>query len=275
MKHITIVYNPRIARAQPLAEEAARWLEAKKIETSLNRTEDGSPAVPAEGCDLLVVLGGDGSILRAAHAADGTPILGINLGRVGFLAEAEPESWKDVLSGVLEGSHWVEERMMLRVTVRREGEVIVQQDALNDAVVGRGAKARIIHLEVKIDGQAMASYAADGLIAATATGSTAYALAAGGPILSPEARSIIIVPVAPHLCARWPLVLPERTEVLISPIDGREAALTIDGDLTVGLSPSDSIQVQASPLTTRFARLREKGYFHATLMARLVARGPA
>jgi NAD+ kinase len=276
VKQICVVYNPRIPQAAPLAEEVARWLEAKKLKVSLGSTEEPSPKPPVKDCDLLLVLGGDGSILRTAHAAAAhqAPILGVNLGRVGFLAEARPENWQDVVSSVLDGRHWVEERMMLRVTVRRGSKVVAQEDALNDAVVGRGTQARIIRLRVEIDGQPMTEYAVDGIVGATATGSTAYALAAGGPILSPEARSIVLVPVAPHLCAPWPLVLAEGSRILIAPTDGREAALTVDGDRTFELSPSDSVLVETSPLTTRFARVQEKEYFHRTLMARLVARRP-
>jgi NAD+ kinase len=274
VKQVGIVYNPSIAGAATLADEAARLLKSRKLKASVSKTRDGSQTLAGEGCDLLLVLGGDGSILRAARAANGIPIIGINLGTVGFLAEAEPDGWQEVLSRILDGDHWIEERMMLRVTVKRGSEVVAQEDALNDAVVARGPRARIVRLRLEIDSQRTAQYAADGLIAATATGSTAYALAAGGPILSPEARSIVLVPVAPHLCPSWPLVLPEGSELSIAPTDDREATLTVDGDRNWSLSHLDSVQIRTSPLTTRFARVQGRGYFYTTLISRLVARRP-
>jgi len=273
VKAVCLIYNPRITRAGPLAKEAAGWLDKQGLRTSVGTTEDAH-SLPIEGSDLVVALGGDGSILRAAHVAapHQTLIVGVNLGRVGFLAEASPDNWPEILSPVLSGDFWTEERMMLRATVERDGDMVVQEDALNDIVVGRGAQARVVRLDVEIDGQPLAQYAADGLIVATATGSTAYALAAGGPVLSPSARSIVLVPVAPHLCAPWPLVLSEGTCVRVLPTDGRPAGLTVDGIAIRELSPSDAILVQASPHSTRFARVQQKEYFYATLMDRLVAR---
>jgi len=224
--------------------------------------------------DLLVTLGGDGSILQAARLAApyGALILGVNLGRVGFLTEAEPTQWKAVLSRVLSGDYWVEERMMLRVTTWREGEMLGQAEALNDVVVGRGARARAVHLRAEVDGGELATYVADGLIVATPTGSTAYALAAGGPILPPQLRNILLVPAAPHLSMERPIVLAEGVKVRITVVEERSSVLTVDGQVAAELKGGDMVVVEAGPHVTRFARVRERTYFYKTLVKRLVPR---
>jgi len=237
-------------------------------------TTDAQCALPWQETDLLVTLGGDGSILRVAHAAApfGTPILGVNLGRVGFLTEADPATWRDVLSRALIGDYWVEERMMLQVTARRGSEVLGRGDALNDVVVGRGARACVVYLRTEVDGGDLATYVADGLIVATPTGSTAYALAAGGPVLPPQLRNILLVPVAPHLSMARPIVLSEGVKVRVTVTGGRPAVLTLDGELQADLVNGDEVVVDASPHVARFARVQERTYFYKTLVARLIPR---
>jgi NAD+ kinase len=224
--------------------------------------------------DLLVTLGGDGSILQAARLAAPycVVILGINLGRVGFLSEAETSQWTSVLTRALAGDYWVEERMMLRVTAWRGDEMVSEAEALNDAVVGRGARGRAVHLRADVDGGALATYVADGLIVATPTGSTAYALAAGGPILPPELRNILLVPVAPHLSMERPIVLAEGVTVRITVVGRRPAVLMVDGQPETRLEYRDVVSVEASPHAACFARVREQTYFYKTLVNRLVPR---
>lgn len=274
MKAIAILYNPHTGRARPLADEIAAWLTQQGRETRLVPTDDAPATLNCQGVDLLVTLGGDGSILRAAQAAApcGTPILGVNLGRVGFLTEAEPEGWQDTLVRVLAGDCWIEERMMLRVVARRDGETLAQADALNDAVIGRGAHAHMVYLRVEVDGGALTTYSADGLIIATPTGSTAYALAAGGPLLPPEMHTILLVPVAPHLCLAQPILLPQETLVRIIVTRGRPALLTADGVAQAELVDGDELVVRISPHVARFARVRERTYFYKTLVERLAPR---
>ena len=209
-----------------------------------------------------------------AHAAApfGTPILGVNLGRVGFLTEADPATWRDVLSRALIGDYWVEERMMLQVTARRGSEVLGRGEALNDVVVGRGARACVVYLRTEVDGGDLATYVADGLIVATPTGSTAYALAAGGPVLPPQLRNILLVPVAPHLSMARPIVLSEGVKVRVTVTGGRPAVLTLDGELQADLVNGDEVVVDASPHVARFARVQERTYFYKTLVARLIPR---
>jgi len=274
LKMIGILYNPRVAQAHPLAEEMTAWIERSGRRVQVCTAGDAPGALCWQETNLLVTLGGDGSILRAARAAApyGTPILGVNLGRVGFLTEAEPETWQEVLARVLAGDYWVEERMMLRVVVHRSGEALGQAEALNDVVVGRGAQARVVHLRTEVDGGHLATYVADGLIVATPTGSTAYALAAGGPILPPQLRNVLLVPVAPHLSMARPIVLSEGVTVRIAVTAGQAAVLTVDGEVQAELESGDEVMVDVSPHVARFARVQERTYFYKTLVARLVPR---
>jgi len=273
MKTIAVLYNPRPEQALSLAGVIAAWAKRQGLEAHVCSTYQAADAPFLSEADLLVTLGGDGSLLRVARAAApyGTPILGINLGRVGFLTEAEPDAWKDVLSQALAGDYWVEERMMLRATALRKGEVLAQAEALNDVVVGRGARARVVHLRAEVDGGYLASYAADGLIIATPTGSTAYALAAGGPIMPPELRNILIVPAAPHLSMERPVVLSEGATVRII-LGGRPAVLAVDGETKCDLIAGDEVVVGASARVARFARVQERTYFYKTLVERLSPR---
>jgi NAD+ kinase len=274
MKLVGIFYNPRPERALPLAGVIALWLKQQGLEAEIATTYQAAESPFLQEADLLVTLGGDGSLLRVARAAAlyGAPILGINLGRVGFLTETEPDRWKDVLTRALAGDYWVEERMMLRVTASRGDEKLGQAEALNDVVVGRGVRARVVYLRAEVDGGHLASYAADGLIVATPTGSTAYALAAGGPILPPELRNIVLVPVAPHLSMERPVVLSEGVTVRIVVAGGRRAVLTVDGEVKAELVSGDEVIVGASPHAAHFARVREQTYFYKTLVERLVPR---
>jgi NAD+ kinase len=274
VKTIGILYNPHVAQVSPLAEKMAAWIEQRGRRAQVCAADAAQAVLCLQETELLVTLGGDGSILRAARAAapHGTPILGVNLGRVGFLTEAEPETWRDVLSQVLAGDCWIEERMMLRVAAHRNGEVLGQAEALNDVVVGRGARARVVHLRIQVDGGELATYVADGLIVATPTGSTAYALAAGGPVLPPQLRNVLLVPVAPHLSMARPIVLSEGVTVCITVTGGRPAVLTVDGEVRAELESGDEVMVEVSPHVARFARVQERTYFYKTLMARLVPR---
>jgi NAD+ kinase len=277
VKIVGILYNPRIPQARPLAENVAVWLERREVQTHICTAVSTLGTLCWQDTDMLVTLGGDGSILRAAQAAApyGTPILGVNLGRVGFLTEAGPETWRGTLARVLASDYWIEERMMLRAKVRQGGKMTGRAEALNDVVAGRGARAQVIHMHVEIDGGHLATYVADGLIVATPTGSTAYALAAGGPILPPQLRNILLVPVAPHLSMERPIVLSEGVTVRIAVGGGRPAVLTVDGRVQAELKNGDEVTVEASPHVARFARVQEQTYFYKTLVARLVPRNQA
>jgi NAD+ kinase len=227
----------------------------------------------APNLDLLVTLGGDGSILRAARMGceQGVPVLGVNMGRLGFLAELEPDGWLAALPRLITGDYWIEERMMLYAEYHR-GEECRQYEALNDVVVSRGSLARIVRLVTHIDGSYLTTYAADGLIVSTATGSTAYALAVGGPILPPQLKNILLIPIAPHLSIDRAIVLSQGAVVRVQIQTDHQAILTVDGQFEYELEDGDWVTVQASPHVGRFVRLQDRTYFYRTLMERL--RGP-
>jgi NAD+ kinase len=220
--------------------------------------------------DLLVTLGGDGSILRAARMSCGhdIPVLGVKMGRLGFLTELEPDEWETALPRLLSGAYWLEERMMLYAEYHR-GEKSRGYEALNDVVVSRGSLARIVRLETHIDGSYLTTYAADGLIVSTATGSTAYAFAAGGPILPPQLKNILLIPIAAHLSMDRAIVLSQGAEVKVLVHTDHQAILTVDGQFEYELQDGDWVTVQAAPHASRFVRLQDKTYFYRTLMERL------
>lgn len=274
LRSIGVLYNNHIPQALSLAEEVGIWLEEQGNDVHICTMEAASNIFCLRDASLLVTLGGDGSLLQAARLAApyDVMLLGINFGRVGFLTETEPNDWKETLSQALSGDYWVEERLMLRVVTKRGGEAFDHADALNDVVVGRGARNRVVHLEVEVDGGELATYVADGLIVATPTGSTAYALAAGGPILPPQLRNFLLVPVAPHLSMDRSIVLAEGVSVEITILKGRNCMLTVDGQIGAELQVDDVVTVEASPYRARFARVRERAYFYKTLVSRLAPR---
>ena len=272
-QQIGILHHPYKPESQPLAMEIERWLRQQEIPAWVRSTWDSAfvqQQMPA--CRLLVVIGGDGSILRAARLAapHHVPLYSINMGRLGFLAEAQPDAWVDKLGAILAGKHWIEERLMLVGEVFRDGQAIARRVALNDLVVSRGTQARVLRLELLVNGDYVTRYVADGVIAATPTGSTAYALAAGGPILPPALLNYLVVPVAPHLSLDRALVLHQEAVVTIEVAMDHEATLTADGqDDTVNLHNGDRVIVRKNAFLSRFARVGNASYFYRRLMERL------
>ncbi len=270
--HIGLVYNARVSKSLPLAREISAWLRERGIHTWRCATSE-HPSI-TEPADLLITLGGDGSILRAAQIAApaGIPILGINLGRVGFLTEAPPKCWESTLERVLTGEANMETRMMLCVTLIRDGDRIAQEQALNDAVVSRGALARTVRLRTSLDGAMMTRYVADALILATPTGSTAYAYAVGGPILPPWLDNILLVPAAPHLSLERPVVLNAEAVVEVKVETEIPGMLSVDGRMEGELLNDDVVRIERSEIQARFLRLRSRNDFYETLVDRLTPR---
>jgi NAD+ kinase len=217
--------------------------------------------------DLLIALGGDGTMLRAGHLCgpSNVPILGINLGRFGFLMEIRQNQWRDIMPRLLTGDYWLERRMMLRAEQVREGISLGSWEVLNEVAVSRGRIVRPVHLVAELDGRFLTTYVADALIASTPTGSTAYALAAGGPILPPEMRTILLVPVAPHLSIDRAIVLAEGSSVSITVNTDHEAVVCIDGQSPVEMVTGDRVDVRASSHTVQFVRFQDPGYFYRNL----------
>jgi NAD+ kinase len=272
VKKIGILYHPKVAATRRKAGELADFLKSQSIEVWECSAWDREKACPLlDGTDLLLTVGGDGTILRAVQVVvpGTTPIVGINLGKLGFMTEFDAA---DVLAGLpslLDGKGWIDERAMLEATVvsgRHKPSVF---HALNDVVMARGEIVRLIRVEAGVDGQHLTTYKTDGVIVATATGSTGYALAARGPVLYPNSRDLLLMPVAPHLSPCYPLVLPGTAEVTLRLTTYHPAALSIDGHINISLSDGDTVKVKRSPHMTRFLRIRSRESFYGSLEARL------
>jgi NAD+ kinase len=272
MDEISILFNPKVSRSIPLADEVASWLQDLQYEVWINSTDcpDDCRKKVADSA-LVIVLGGDGTTLMAARLAAPfmVPIFGINLGRVGFLSEATPEDWPEKLSRVLTGDSWLERRLMLRAEVLRRGRRRADFVALNDVVVSRGGQVRVVRFHLYVDGDHVTTYTADGLIAATPTGSTAYSMAAGGPLLPPQLQNFLVLPVAPHLSFERPLVLHQNAVVKIRVETEPEALATADGQDAVALQSGDEVVITKHDHDSLFARVDGPGYFYLRLMQRL------
>ena len=225
---------------------------------------------------VVISVGGDGTILRAARAAAPykVPVLGINLGRLGFMTELRSDEALDRVGWYLEGgAGWVEERAMLQAVMISAGnKTDVKQNvfhALNDVVIGRGNLPRLVHIEASLNGVPLTTYYSDALIVATATGSTGYALAAGGPILHAASQDMVVIPVAPHVSLGSGLVLSGDTIITLSVKTDTPALVSVDGLEDLPIRPGDVVEVQRSPFTARFLRARDPKHFYGTLIQRL------
>ncbi len=267
---IAVVYPPQMPEAaaegkhvaQALRELGVSHVAARHISNEELRSDFQSGAY-----DLLIALGGDGTMLRAVHlsAPQGVPVLGINFGHFGFLIEVQRENWRQYLPDLLAGRFWVEERMMLITEHWRGGQRLGSWQALNEAVVARGQIVRPIVIDAQVDSAKLASYVADGLLVATATGSTAYALAVGGPIMPPDLRNLLIVAIAPHLSVDRAVILPEGAHVSLRIQTSHQAVLSVDGHPPAHLENGDEVRVAASDHIGRFIRFEEQGYFYRNL----------
>jgi NAD+ kinase len=227
--------------------------------------------IAAREFDLAIVLGGDGAILRAGHLCAGsdTPILGINYGRFGFLIELQRQNWMEYIPRMMRGDYHYESRMMLCSELWRGKEKINEWEVLNEVVVCRGQLVKPLHITAYVNGEFLTTYVADGLIASTPTGSTAYALAAGGPILPPELRNILLIPVAPHLSVNRAIILAEGTRVSITAHSDHQAVLSVDGQNPVLVTDNDRVDVYAGDHSLRFIRFLGGGYFYRSLMSHM------
>ena len=269
MKKVVMTPNPYRDRNFKYANLAEKILKESGIETRicLAFDVDRNFELPADvilhdlteelrDADLLICFGGDGTILHASKAATraGVPILGVNIGTMGFMAELENTQMKE-LARLANDDYTIEERMMLHVCVEHEGQVILREDALNDAVVTKGAVARIIQLGVSCDGVEMMSFGGDGVIVATPTGSTAYSMSAGGPLVEPENENIIMTPICAHSLAGKSFVLAPGRQITIVPerIHDRPAILVADGGDSIALIRGDQIRIRRSDNYTLLA----------------------
>ncbi|RKN44042.1 NAD kinase [Streptomyces hoynatensis] len=253
-----------------LAEEAADLPLPAEAELIGKAEKEDLGCGVVEGCELLVVLGGDGTLLRGAEfsRATGVPMLGVNLGRVGFLAEAERDDLDQVVDRVVNRAYEVEERMTLDVAVLGEGRVLHRDWALNEASVEKAARERMLEVVIEVDGRPVSGFGGDGVVCATPTGSTAYAFSAGGPVVWPEVEALLMVPISAHALFAKPLVTaPDSVlavEVTPHPPGG---VLWCDGRRTIDLPPGARIEVRRGAVPVRLARLH-----HAPFTDRLVAK---
>ena len=271
LEHVAILYHPRRKQAVEEAEWLAQELQARGVSTTVRDAwgQEVSPRL-AEASNLVAVLGGDGTIIRAARSLTpcGTPILGVNLGRVGFLAELTPQALHEQVDAVVAESFWIEHRSMLEVRLGN-GASEERFLCLNEVSVARGPSPRAVHVHTRIDGDAFVDYVADGVLVVTATGSTAYSLAAGGPILYPESTDFMLTPVAPHLHIGRSILVPGDTVAELSLTGDRPGILSVDGAEERELLPHTSVQVRRSEHRAPFARLGQQSYFYAAIAARL------
>ncbi|MFO8008008.1 MAG: NAD(+)/NADH kinase [Candidatus Brocadiia bacterium] len=272
MKRITILGNPRKPAVAQAVERVEPWL-AERAEVTVDLEMQGEPG--PEDVDFAVVLGGDGSVLRAARKVGcrGVPLLGINVGKFGFLTEGQSDELEAILDDVLQERCELAERMMLQCTLERDGDVLLETVALNDAVVSRTALSRIITIDLHVDGELVTTYRADGLIVATPVGSTAHSLAAGGPILYPELEGMVVTPICPHTLSNRPLVLPPDLRLSMKAREfAQPPALTVDGQVSRELEEADLVRLRRSESPLRLIRTGRNTFFE-TLRTKLDWRG--
>jgi NAD+ kinase len=272
LRRVAVLLHPRVPAAQELVVIVLEILRRAGVEAVTASVWGSTDVQAALGTvDACITLGGDGSLLRAARIAAplGVPILGVNLGRLGFLAEIEPADVRDRLSSIVQGNYWIEERMMICAELRHGAETASYYDCLNEVVVARRHLSRVVRVDASIDGHHLTTYTADGVLVATPTGSSGYSLAAGGPILHPEVRNLVLTPISPHLSLRSPLVLPDTTEVRLTVHTDHEASASFDGQSDVELRSGDTVVVRVGEHDARFLRGQERTYFYHTLVHKL------
>ncbi len=273
MQRIGLVINLKKPRATQIAESVISFLEEKGKQVffdhdaaqALGRKAAVKPGEEfAAYCDCIIVLGGDGTLLNTARTrvGNGVPLLGINLGHLGFLTEVEVEDTTAALEQLIAGNYRIEERMMIKAVVKREDKVLEEFQALNDAIITKGAFSRLIHLDTYIDDKFFATFPADGLIVATPTGCTAYSLSAGGPLLMPDLDTMIVTPICPHTLYSRPLVIHGnsvvRTVVKSKP---GEVVLTLDGQDGHYLQYMDEILIKKAECSTKLVKLNTRNFY--------------
>ena len=279
-RHAALVGKYQAQGMRGVLEEIAGFLVRQGMEvsvesqTALNTGITGHGALTpdelGQHCDLAIVVGGDGTMLGIARQLSryGTPLVGINQGRFGFITDVNVGQYAEVLAPMIAGDYEEEHRTMLEGNVQRDGAVIFEGFAMNDVVVNRGAAASMVELKVDIGAEFVANFRSDGLIIASPTGSTAYALSAGGPILHPGIAGWVLVPIAPHDLSNRPLVLPDTGEINIEIVAGREASVSFDMQSFASLAHGDRVSVRRSAHQVRFLHPRGWSYY-ATLRRKL------
>ena len=272
MKHIGLLIKPGFIEGKALLQELVPWLRSRDKTPLLDplsaevvsETRSYTKHEIAALADLLVVLGGDGTMLAAARLSEArlTPILGVNIGGLGFLTEITPDEIYKALDKVFHEAYAVEERLMLRSRITRHGHQVGGASVLNDVVLSKGTLTRMVQMEIRINGQFVTGLRGDGLIISTPTGSTAYSLSSGGPILNPSVHALILTPICPHTLTNRPIVIPQDAHVEVLMTSPEEGAMaTFDGQVGIALLHDDLIEVRASEHYARFIRFPERTFY--------------
>ena len=278
-RRVGLVLRPDAPDVERRAGEVARWLARRGIEVMAPVGWAKPPpgvrllerAEMMRRADLIVVLGGDGSLLGVARltGALAVPVVGVHHGDFGFLTESDEGDLTSTLGAVLDGRGAITKRSMLAVTVKRDGDTLCRSQALNDVVVHQAKLSRMLSLEVHVDDEFLTTYMGDGVVVATPTGSTAYSLSAGGPVVAPTMSAIIVTPISPHTLSVRPLVLPDSSRIRVSvQADGKDAVLTLDGQEWYELAVGDEIEVTKSRHHAAILKVDDKGFFE-TLRTKL------
>jgi NAD+ kinase len=272
VKKIGVLYHPKVQATRDKARDIVTLLRDKGVavwEESAWDTEKSRAQLG--GTDLLITVGGDGTILRAAQIVipGNVPILSVNLGKLGFMTSLPGDDALSLFPGILDGSGWIDERAMLQVELVTGAFPPRTFHALNDVVVARGEIARLIRIEAILNGQPLATYRADGVIVATATGSTGYALAAGGPVIYPQSGDFLLVPVAPHVSLAQSLVLSSQSTVTLRPDTYLSATFSVDGHINMPIASGDLVTIKKSPSTVKLLRVFPRESFYSSLEGKL------
>jgi NAD+ kinase len=277
---IALIGRPQTAGLERTLTAIAAWLDARGIVVVIEESIADCPSLStwkgvsfneiAHRADLVIAVGGDGTLLGAARqiGPQEVPLLGINHGRVGFVTDIPLSQWEAGLQTVLAGDFAIERRGLISATVSRDGQPVWSTLAVNDVVVNRSSRAGMIELEVEVDGEHMATQRADGLIVASPTGSTAYALSANGPILHPRLRGFILVPIAPQSLSNRPICLPDDVSITIRVVEGREPRVSGDMQVFSDLHIDDDIEIKHAPHAMRLVHPKGYSYF-GTLRSKL------
>jgi NAD+ kinase len=272
-KHVALVGKYNALGASAVLQDIAQFLHSRGCEVSLEAETAGNSSLPeysvltvpqiGEQCDLALVVGGDGTMLGIGRrlAPYGVPLIGVNQGRLGFITDIAYGSYQKPLANMLDGEFDEDHRSMMQGSVWRDGREVFNALAMNDVVVNRGASAGMVELRVEVNGHFVANQRADGLIIASPTGSTAYALSGGGPLLHPSIPGWVLVPIAPHNLSNRPIVLPDAAEVAIELVAGRDASANFDMQSLASMLIGDRVVVQRSKYQVRFLHPKGWSYF--------------
>jgi NAD+ kinase len=275
IKKIGLLYHPMVPATLVKAQELRGFLISMGVGVWVCSSWDTEKAMALlDGTDLILTAGGDGTILRAAQVAlqSGTPIIGVNMGKLGFLTELKADEAVHQLPTLLAGKGWIDERAMLEAELQTGGPgspVSGTFYALNDVVLARGETARLIQVNTSINDKPLTNYRADGVVVASATGSTAYSLAAAGPILFPQLTDLLLVPIVPHLGLGYSLVLPSDSVIKLQLVSFNQATLSIDGHINIPVINEAVVTLKLSSRKTRFLRLNPQDYFFNVLEEKL------